>query len=214
MTRKLKVAYLPALDSLDAASIAQTLETRCPREFITHANWEAFPYKPIAAFNIARTDWNLYLRYNVMGNSLKARYEKDNSPVHTDSCVEFFMQKESGPRYMNIEFNCIGTCDAARHESREIQTPLTPEEYKRIRRYSSLGDNPFEEIKGFHAWSLIVSIPLTLMELDPGNLPEKIRGNFYKCADDTENPHFLSWSPIDLPKPNFHCPEFFGEIYL
>ncbi|WP_262895053.1 carbohydrate-binding family 9-like protein, partial [Parabacteroides distasonis] len=28
------------------------------------------------------------------------------------------------------------------------------------------------------------------------------------------NPHFVSWSPIDLPEPNFHCPEFFGEIYL
>ena len=25
------------------------------------------------------------------------------------------------------------------------------------------------------------------------NLPEKIMGNFYKCADDTEFPHFVSW---------------------
>jgi hypothetical protein len=52
------------------------------------------------------------------------------------------------------------------------------------------------------------------MGLDAKNLPEKIRGNFYKCADDTEMPHFVSWSPIHLPTPNFHCPDFFGEIYF
>ena len=46
------------------------------------------------------------------------------------------------------------------------------------------------------------------------NLPEKILGNFYKCADETMNPHFVSWSPIDLPEPNFHCPEFFGNIHF
>ena len=70
----------------------------------------------------------------------------------------------------------------------------------------------FEEIKGIHTWNLIVVIPLKLMGLDPSNLPEKILGNFYKCADETMNPHFVSWSPIDLPEPNFHCPEFFGEM--
>ncbi|WP_449033796.1 carbohydrate-binding family 9-like protein, partial [Prevotella sp.] len=24
--------------------------------------------------------------------------------------------------------------------------------------------------------------------------------------------HFLSWNPIDLPAPDFHRPDFFGEI--
>ena len=43
-----------------------------------------------------------------------------------------------------------------------------------------------------------VAIPFRLMGLDPDNLPEKIMGNFYKCADDTEFPHFVSWSPIQL----------------
>ena len=52
------------------------------------------------------------------------------------------------------------------------------------------------------------------MGLDPDNLPEKILGNFYTCADDPEAPHFVRWSPINLPTPNFHCPEFFVVIYL
>ena len=41
-----------------------------------------------------------------------------------------------------------------------------------------------------------------------------IRANFYKCGDKLQTPHFLSWSPIDLEKPNFHCPEFFGELHF
>ena len=44
--------------------------------------------------------------------------------------------------------------------------------------------------------------------------PQTLRANFYKCADKTKRPHFVSWRPIDLPKPDFHCPQFFGEITL
>lgn len=36
--------------------------------------------------------------------------------------------------------------------------------------------------------------------------------NFYKCGDKLQTPHFLSWNPINLEKPNFHCPEFFGTL--
>ena len=212
--KRLKVPVIPVLDVLDITSIEPILEVQSQREFLTHANWHEYPYKPITAFNIARTEKNLYIRYSVQGNSLKASYEMDNSSVHKDSCVEFFMTKEGDSHYMNFEFNCIGTCDAARRTSRDIKTSLSQEEYKSIIRLPSVRRRAFEEIKGIHTWNLIVVIPLKLMGLDPSNLPEKILGNFYKCADETMNPHFVSWSPIDLPEPNFHCPEFFGEIYL
>ena len=191
--KRLKVPVIPVLDVLDITSIEPILEVQSQREFLTHANWHEYPYKPITAFNIARTEKNLYIRY---------------------SCVEFFMKKEGDSHYMNFEFNCIGTCDAARRTSRDIKTSLSQEEYKSIIRLPSVRRRAFEEIKGIHTWNLIVVIPLKLMGLDPSNLPEKILGNFYKCADETMNPHFVSWSPIDLPEPNFHCPEFFGEIYL
>ena len=39
-----------------------------------------------------------------------------------------------------------------------------------------------------------------------------VRANFYKCGDKLQTPHFLSWNPIGLEKPNFHCPEFFGTL--
>lgn len=212
--KKLKVPYLVTLDVLDMSSVGFLMENKAHREYIDVINWEEYPYKPIVAFDIARTDVNLYIRYFVKGNSLKAVYGSDGSPVHTDSCVEFFMKTLDDHNYMNFEFNCIGTCDAARRQSRDIKRSFTTDEYNSIRRYSSLERTPFTEKMGMHSWELVVSIPLKLMGLDPANLPEKIMGNFYKCADNTEFPHFVSWNPIDTPMPDFHRPEFFGEIYL
>lgn len=39
-----------------------------------------------------------------------------------------------------------------------------------------------------------------------------MKGNFYKCGDKLQTPHFLSWSPIGLERPMFHCPAFFGTL--
>ncbi|MNL73189.1 hypothetical protein D3C87_1986170 [compost metagenome] len=41
---------------------------------------------------------------------------------------------------------------------------------------------------------------------------QKFKGNFYKCGDKLEQPHYLSWSPIHLPHPQFHAIDFFGNI--
>lgn len=212
--KKLKVPYLATLDVLDLSSVGFLMESKAQREYIDVINWGEYPYKPIVAFDVARSDIYLYIRYFVKGNSLKALYEVDGSPVYTDSCVEFFMQQVGEKSYYNFEFNCIGTCDASHRESRDIKKSLSPEEYASIRRHSTFEHVGFSEKQGIHSWELIVAIPLRVMGLDPENLPEKIMGNFYKCADDTQFPHFVSWSPIDLPSPNFHCPEFFGEIYF
>ena len=211
---QLKVAFLPELDEMDSASIERVMEVKAPRVSIDRVNWPEFPYKPVVAVSVARSERDLYLLYRVWGNSLKASAGTDDTPVHRDSCVEFFMRKEGSPQYMNFEFNCAGTCDAARRLSREEKTSLTPDEYRSIRRYPSVERRTFDEIPGLHAWSLLVAIPFAVMDLDPARLPERIWGNFYKCADDTAQPHFLSWNPIDLPAPDFHCPAFFGEIYL
>lgn len=212
--KQIRVPYLKTLDVLDLSSIGFLMEDKAHRESISICNWEEYPYKPIVAFDIARGATELYIRYFVKGNSLKAVHAIDNSPVHQDSCVEFFMKRVNDNFYMNFEFNCIGTCDAARRLSREEKSSLSLDEYSRIRRYSSLRQEPFTEKTGVYSWELIVTIPFTLMGLDSENLPEKILGNFYKCADLTDYPHFVSWAPIGVTQPDFHRPEFFGEIYF
>jgi hypothetical protein len=69
-------------------------------------------------------------------------------------------------------------------------------------------------MNGLFSWELCVRIPFHLMDIDADHLPPKLLGNFYKCADATDQPHYVSWNPIKTEKPDFHRPEFFGEIYL
>ena len=211
--KQLNVPHIPGLDSLDLSSVASVLEVKGTRAYIDSLNWPtAFPYQPIAAFDIARSDDELFLHFFARGFSLRAEADCDGTPVYPDSCVEFFVQEAGAETYLNFEFNCIGTCEAGRRRSRTEVEPLSAEEYASIRRYTQLPRRRFSEQGGIHAWELTVAIPFRLMGLDAAELPDSLRANFYKCADGTRFPHYLSWNPIDLPEPNFHCPQFFGEI--
>lgn len=93
-------------------------------------------------------------------------------------------------------------------------TPLSDQELARVERYASCGTKPFNEVEGLFSWNLVVAIPLDLIGLHYEGKPIEMRGNFYKCADLTASPHFLSWAPIDTPQPDFHRPEFFRPITL
>ena len=97
--KRLKVPYLAGLDSLDLSSIGFFMESKAQREYINEINWKEYGYKPIVVFDIARSDKYLYLRYFVKGHSIKACFDKDDSSVHKDSCVEFFMKKENEDIY-------------------------------------------------------------------------------------------------------------------
>lgn len=212
--KSLHAPYLPALDALDLPSACALMEGNAQREYIDVINWKAFPYKPVAVFDIARGSKELFIRFFVKGYSLKAACTEDGSPVYQDSCVEFFMKKPEEDRYYNFEFNCIGTCDASHRLSRDLKSALPDGDYASIRRYPSLGRKPFAELKGIHSWELTVAIPFRVMGLNPENLPEYILGNFYHCADGTEVVRYISWNPIESASPDFHRPEFFGKILL
>jgi hypothetical protein len=69
-------------------------------------------------------------------------------------------------------------------------------------------------MEGMFSWDLTVKIPMRILGINPDNLPEKILGNFYKCADGTDSMHYVTWAPIKTERPDFHRPEFFGEIFL
>ena len=85
---------------------------------------------------------------------------------------------------------------------------------KSVKRWSSLGTEPFEERIGECTWEAALVIPASaIFRHEIADLDGKVmRGNFYKCGDLLQTPHFLSWAPIGLPQPKFHCPEFFGKL--
>lgn len=212
--KQLTIPYHPALEMLDTASVIDIIERKTPRHYIDQVNWPSYSYMPVASFNIARSDKHLFIQFFSMANSLRAVYDKDGSPVYQDSCVEFFVKRPTDEHYINFEFNCIGTCDASFRLSREEKTDLTPKQLALIRRHSSLPKASFKEKASTQGWHLLVSIPFALIGLEKDHLPEKLLGNFYKCGDATACPHYLSWSPIETEQPDFHRPEFFGELML
>ena len=214
--KTLIVPRVELLDNLTAADeISQILDTSAPLQAISCCNWEKqFPYRPLTGFVAAHSGKNLYVDFLVRCNYLRAVNYADQSPVSEGSCVEVFLQCNDGGEYWNFEFNCIGAVNASHRIHRPEPTRLTSDELASIRRFPTCGTKPFCEVEGLFTWNLLVVIPLKLLGIDtvePGTI---FRGNFYKCASAASQPHFLSWNPIDTPAPDFHRPEFFGNLIL
>ena len=214
--KTLHIPYIETLNEATVESAADILDETGKKSTIDILNWpDQYAYKPITYFYIGRSSDAVFIKYTVKGSMLKAVYTKDHSPVHEDSCVEFFCMPEGEEKYTNFEFNCIGTCSASSRKGRNIDlVAFSPQEMSSIERYPSIGRRAFKEMEGIFEWELTVKIPMKLMNIDPKKIPEKIRANFYKCADDTDSMHFLSWAPIKTENPDFHRPEFFGELYF
>lgn len=214
-TKTLHIPYLPRLDTLEMDAVADMLENEGERQVIDSLNWaKEFPYHPLTVFSTAHSDTYLYIDFFVRANYLRAVNYKNNTPVYEDSCIETFLQPQGSDEYWNFEFNCIGTVNAARRTDREHATPLDDDQIARIKRYASCGTRPFQEVEGLFAWNVAIAIPLDLMGLRYEETPLPLRGNFFKCASATQQPHYLSWAPIVTEKPDFHRPEFFGDIIL
>lgn len=214
--KRLKVPFITTTQDMELVTVASIITDKGIGDMVEKVNWPLqFPYKPLTQFNLLRSDKSFYIRFYVRGNLLKAAYSEDQSPVYKDSCVEFFCQVPGSEYYTNFEFNCIGTCSASRRKGRNDDVQLfDSEQMKTIKRLPSIGRRAFNEMQGMFEWELSVEIPLQLMGIYPDNVPEKILANFYKCADETDSPHFVSWNPISTENPDFHRPEFFGELEL
>lgn len=179
-------------------------------------NWQDFNYKPDVQFRIAHTDDAILIHYHVTEKSIRARYGEDNGSVYKDSCVEFFSAPGGDCIYYNIECNCIGTIlmEAGCERRDREYAPL--EVIKQIKRWSSLGNEPFEERIGECTWDVALIIPYTVFFKHNIQSMDKqlVKANFYKCGDELETPHYVTWNPIKTKQPDYHRPEFFGEIYF
>lgn len=216
MNKTLHIPYNPALDNLSLEEVANALEDGGARFSVESLNWpEAFPYRPLTVITAAHSGKFIYLDFLVRCNYLRAVNYTDNSPVSEDSCVEFFVSPHPESEvYWAFELNCVGTINAARCTRRNECTPLTREMLQQIRRYASVGTRPFQEVEGSFIWNVAVAIPLAVLGIDYSGTPVAMRGNFNKCAEATSQPHYLSWAPIRTETPDFHRPEFFGDIIL
>ena len=183
---------------------------------IDEVNWkDEFPKILPVTVRVAHDKKSLHLLYTIVGEQLRAENTTDFGSVWEDSCVEFFMQREGESGYRNFECNVLGALLSRKHESRNKSVPQSNEIMSSILRYSTINYR-YENGKQVSDWTMYLEIPKMALGFAESESLEgqKIRANFYKCGDETPEPHYLSWNPIDLPQPNFHVPQFFGLLEL
>jgi len=173
---------------------------------------------PNVLAKLAYDDNAIYVIFRVQDQYVRAIRTKHQEGVYKDSCVEFFFSPEGkvDNGYFNLEMNCGGTM--LFHHQTQVRkgVNISPEDIDRIEVAHSLPKKVDPEIQEPTTWTVEYRIPFDILEkyhdLTPPTPGSTWRANLYKCADETSHPHWLTWSPIDLPRPNFHVPEAFGTL--
>ena len=208
--RKLEFSSdIPDLDEISARM--DKLERK---EYIDTLNWKDYGYKPDVSFAIAYTGREVLLKYYISEKYFKAEKTRSNEMVCEDSCVEFFVSPADDGIYYNFEFNGIGTCLLGTGTGREDSTRVDPQIISKIRRKTSVGENPVGEQTGDISWTITLAIPFEVFfRHDVKDLKGKVfRANFYKCGDMLSAPHYVTWNPVGTKNPDYHRPEYFGLL--
>ncbi len=203
----MKIRKIENVEAFLDAPASDSLQT------IGCVNWpDQFPAHPDVQFDIAHTGREIVLKFFVTEEYTLARVTEDNGEVWTDSCVEFFISFDDRG-YYNLECTCTGRALLGFRKQKTVADHAAQSVMNTILRRPSLGAEPFAERRG-QSWTLGLVLPATaFFKHDFADLSGlKARGNIYKCGDNLTVPHFLSWSPIDTPQPDFHREEFFAEL--
>ncbi len=217
---KLLIPFIGEPLSSDHQATGEKIKRLGVSFFIDRINWPNYPYQPIVKVYTGYSNTYLWLFYEVQRDFFRLEAFIDQEAVWEDSCVEFFMStvaKEDHNRpaeedivYRNFEFNALGICLSACGTILDREM-LTKGEMEQILRFPGLS---MEDLPGEGEefdWELCVAIPLNLIGLIPGST---FTGNFQKCGDLTCQPHYLTWTSIECASPEFHLPQFFGDIEL
>jgi hypothetical protein len=133
--------------------------------------------------------------------------------------VEFFFTPSTdvSQGYFNVEMNCGGTTLFCFQTARGKNVVEIPEsEYRKITRAHQLPSIVDPEIATPVTWTVEYRLPIEILKKYCRVVAPAAgvvwRANFYKCGDETSHPHWLTWSPVNFPTPDFHRPEFFGDL--
>lgn len=181
-------------------------------------NWKSC-WKPHTEVKSCYDDKNLYLIFYVKDQFVKCETNKHNGPVWEDSCVEFFFSPGSADSrtYFNIEINCCGFAYMAFQRDPKIDYDLfSIEDIEASKINYSLKRSVVNEIKSPQEWVIEYKLPFDILnKYFRFQYPEKgaiWRGNFFKCAENNSQPHWLSWTNINNPIPDFHLPQYMGKL--
>jgi hypothetical protein len=179
--------------------------------------WMDNKYTPTVRVRVFHTASSIYLYYHVPESRITVKRTSFGSEVWKDSCVEFFLNPfpESSDEYVNMEFNALGVMligigkdgdDSKRYYFKQ-------NEVGGFETISSI-KQPVTGSNGSDHWQLFVKVPKGFFEKRyKKTFTDKATiANFNKCGDETEFEHYGSWNEIVNPTPNFHLPQYFGEL--
>lgn len=201
----------------------------------TEDDWNQIASIPIAVAHSRSTDHHpqtqvqlcwlphmLYVHFQVKDQYVVSRVRNRQGQVCTDSCVEAFLQPRPDAGYFNFEVNISGVIHVS-YVTDPTRTPtgfagcqmLTDDQLDQIQIITDTQDPIDPEHTSPMDWQITLGIPMTLFEeyLGPMSLSTQSvwRGNFYKCADKSSHPHWLSWQPVG-ENLSFHTPQYFGRL--
>jgi hypothetical protein len=205
----LKVPFINDMNYGRAINEVSAQLDKLEKHQLNFTPWPEYPYKPLVQFVIAHSGNCILLKYFVTEDHIRAAAGNINGAVWEDACVEFFVSfDEKG--YYNLEFNCIGTALAGFGKEKANRERIEEHIIRKIK-YGSCINNPGED--KIH-WELTVAIPPEVFAHHNLSSLQGLacRANFYKCGDALPRPHFVAWSDIEAPQPNFHLPQFFGTL--
>ena len=173
--------------------------------------WDKNGYKPEVIFELGIQEAGFAMDITAWEANPRREKTEHLQFVNEDSCVEWFVNflPEKCDRYFNFEVNANGIMNVAFRKDRYDKTLLTWDDIASL--------NIKTEIFDDH-WTVSYVVPITLIQkyipqycYEPGMT---VFGNFYKCGDYTEHPHYGIWNPMPLEKPDYHRPAYFGKITL
>ena len=177
-------------------------------------------YRPEARAQVLYSADTLFVKLRAVEETdcMRAEFEGINPEAYKDSCLEFFIMPlpEADPRYINLEFTPKGALYIGIGKNRHEHEFLGDTDWKVFSIDSYREETKDREAIQKSEWGITAQIPLAFMReffdiqaFLPGM---HMRGNFYKCGDLTLKPHYGAWNSIDCVTPDFHKPEFFGEL--
>ncbi|MEX1063207.1 MAG: carbohydrate-binding family 9-like protein [Balneolaceae bacterium] len=175
--------------------------------------------RPDVHVKVAYDDEAVYVIFHVQDQYVRCVVDEYQGPVSRDSCVEFFFTPgtDISEGYFNLETNCGGTALFAFQEERGVGRINIPEsEFENVDLAHSMPSIVDPEITDPVTWTIEYRLPVDILNqytdvAKPASGVEW-KANFYKIASQTSHPHYLTWSHVDNPEPQFHLPEYFGTI--
>lgn len=189
-----------------------------PSELIGNYMGEKPGHFPKTEVKIAYEETAICVMFRVEDRYVRAVAAEHQDSVCGDSCVEFFFTPgpDVSKGYFNFEMNCGGTILFHFNPEPRKKIEIPKDDCEKIVKTHSLPRIVDPEVKEGLPWSVAFSIPIDLLsnycQVDRPKRGDLWRANFYKCADHTSHPHWLTWSWVAYLKPNFHLPESFGLL--